>query len=186
MNTADKPEFLRIMNGLAAVFGSTLTPEALEVWWGAFTPWSLADFKQAAGAAVTKCTFMPRPADLFNVRRAARPTPGEAWEIAGNGVDALADKALGIATQGRYFGHIQFDEHPWIQKRFLEVYEQLADVEDSRNAAPQLAAPDWMNTEPRQLAFRNADGALVNQDGKPVSAEKAQRNLGQLRRLLSS
>lgn len=188
MKPDDKAEFLRIMNGLAAVFGGQITPEALDVWWGAFGGWSIHEFKHAAGAAVTRCKFMPRPADLFDVRRAARPTPGEAWEIAGTGRDPLADKAFGIATQGRYFGNIPYDEHPWIQKRFLEVYEQLAEVEDARSAAPQLAAPDWMRATPERLTFRNADGVLVDQHGERVGVtpEKAQQNLAQLRQLLDS
>jgi hypothetical protein len=185
---SDKPEFLQIMNGLASVFGGQLTPEALDVWWGAFAGWSLHEFRGAAGSAVTRCKFMPRPADLFDVRRASRPTPGEAWEIAGNGRDALADKAFNIATQGRYFGHIPYDEHQWIQKRFLEVYEQLAEVEDARASAPQLAAPEWMTAQPAQLTFTNADGATVDQYGKRagVSPEKARQNLTRLRQLLDS
>ena len=186
MKPDDKPDFLRIMNGMAAVFGGQLTPEALDVWWSAFGGWSLMDFTHAAGAAVTRCKFMPRPADLFDVKRASRPTPGEAWEIAGSGKDALADKAMNIATQGRYFGHIQYDEHPWIQKRFLEVYEQLADVEDSRAAAPQLAAPSWMQAEPARLTFRNADGVTVDQHGTRVSEEKSRKNLAGLRLLIGS
>lgn len=186
MKAEDKADFLRVMNGLAAVFGGQLTPEALDVWWASFAGWSLRDFTHAASAAVTRCKFMPRPADLFDVQRASRPTPGEAWGIAGKGLDALADKALNIATQGRYFGHIQYDEHPWIQKRFLEVYEQLADVEDARAAAPQLAAPAWMQAEPARLTFRNADGATVDQNGVRVSGEKAKENLARLRLLLDS
>lgn len=172
MNLDDKPEFLRVMNGLASVFGGQLTPEALDVWWRAFGGWSLHDFTQAASAAVTRCKFMPRPADLFDVKRAALPSPGEAWEIAGKGIDALADKALNIATQGRYFGHIPYDEHPWIQKRFLEVYEQLADVEDARASAPQLAAPAWLHREPdKQIG---------------VSPEQARQNLVRLKQLMDS
>jgi len=182
----DRPEFLRIMNGLASVFGGQITPEALDVWWGAFGGWSVDQFKHAAGAAVTRCKFMPRPADLFDVRRAARPTAGEAWEIAGKGRDAIADKAFSIATQGRYFGHIPYDEHPWIQKRFIEVYEQLAEVEDARDAAPQLAAPEWMTATPAQLTVRNADGTTVNQYGERVSPEKARQNLARLQQLMDS
>jgi hypothetical protein len=143
----DRPEFLRVMNGLATVYSSPLTPEALDVWWSAFSSWTLEQFKAAASACVTHCTFMPRPSDFFGVKRAARLTAGEAWEVAGNKSDALADRALHIATQGRYFGHIPYDEHPWIQKRFLEIYEQLADVADMREAAPQLTGPgkDWLD-----------------------------------------
>lgn len=187
MTPNDRPEFLRVMNGLAAVFGAQITPEALDVWWGTFGSWSLHEFKQAAGAAVTRCKFMPRPADLFDVRRSARPTPGEAWEIAGQGRDELADKAFGIATQGRYFGHIPYDEHQWVQKRFLEVYAQLLEVDEARAAAPQLAAPEWMRQgdEPKQLTYRNADGATVNQYGERVSADEARENRAALRRLLS-
>lgn len=187
MKPDDKPEFLRIMNGLAAVFGGQITPEALDVWWGAFGGWSLHEFTHAAGAAVTRCKFMPRPADLFDVKRAARPTPGEAWDIAGQGRDELADKAFSIATQGRYVGHIPYDEHPWIQKRFLQLYAQLAEVEDARAAAPQLAAPDWMRAKPAQLTFRNADGVTVDQYGVRVgvSAEKATQNQARLRKLLT-
>jgi hypothetical protein len=141
MTPADRPEFLRVMNGLAAVFGSQLTPEALDLWWGAFADWTLVDFKQAAGATVTRCKFMPRPADLFEVKRASVLTGGEAWSVAGKSTDARADKALHIATQGRYIGHIPLDELPWVQKRFLEIYEQLADVDEARKVAGHLVGP---------------------------------------------
>ena len=189
MRTEDRAEFLRIMNGIAAVYGSTLTPEALEVWWRSFGGWSIEDFRNGCGAVVTRCKFMPRPADLFDLKRASRPTAGEAWEIAGCGKDALADRALAIATQGRYFGHIQFDEHQWIQKRFLEVYEQLADVEAAREAAPQLAAPEWEKPTNRvpKITYRNADGKTVNAYGEPaVTHEEARENLARLKHLMDS
>jgi hypothetical protein len=113
MKEQDRTEFVRIMNGTAVVYGSSLTPEALGIWWNAFHEWTLDQFREGMSAAVTRTAFMPRPADVFDIRRAARPTAGEAWEIAGQGRDELADRALSIATQGRYFGHIDFEEHPW-------------------------------------------------------------------------
>lgn len=186
MKPDDKADFLRIMNGMAAVFGGQITPEALDVWWSAFAGWSVHEFTHAASAAVTRCKFMPRPADLYEVRKASRPTPGEAWEIAGQGKDVLADKAFSIATQGRYFGHIQYDEHPWIQKRFLELYAQLVEVDDARSSAPQLAAPSWMQGEPARLSFRNADGVEVDQHGERISGDQARQNLQRLKHLIGS
>lgn len=184
MTPADKPEFLRVMNGMGAVFSSPLTPEALDVWWRSFGTWSFAQFSEAASAAVTRCKFMPRPADLHEIKRAALPSGGEAWEIAGRGIDERADRALSIATQGRYFGHIPYDEHPWIQKRFLEVYEDLADVYHSRSIAPQLAAPEWMGATNRLEA--PSQRLLGEPKQEPVSGEQARQNIARLRQLLDS
>jgi phosphoglycolate phosphatase-like HAD superfamily hydrolase len=192
MKEQDRTEFVRIMNGTAVVYGSSLTPEALGIWWNAFHEWTLDQFREGMSAAVTRTAFMPRPADVFDIRRAARPTAGEAWEIAGQGRDELADRALSIATQGRYFGHIDFEEHQWIQKRFLQVYDDLLDVEQSREVARQLAGPSWTHgNPPARLTFRNADGKDVDQYGRarighdPEITPEGRANLNHLRRLLA-
>jgi hypothetical protein len=34
MLPGDRAEFMRVLNGLAAIKGKELTPEALSLWWG--------------------------------------------------------------------------------------------------------------------------------------------------------
>jgi hypothetical protein len=146
MRPTDRPEFLRTLNGVAAIKGKDLTPEALNVWWGAMAAWSIEDFKAAASHLVSACQFMPSPYDFAQLRKAGESTGGEAW------VEVLSGRALvpgsRAARAAQIVGGQQAIRHadietalPHIQRRFLTAYEELSDVDVVREALPQIAGP---------------------------------------------
>lgn len=150
MVPGDRAEFLRTLNGLAAIKGKELTTEALSLWWSAMSRWTIEEFKQAASHLVSACQFMPSPFDFEQLRRAGEPTPSEAWGALLRG-EQLSGRALRAADLigGQYaIRHTDVKELPFIERRFRSAYEELTDVERAREELPQLAAP----TNPRLLA----------------------------------
>lgn len=143
MRPTDRAEFVKTMNGLAAIKGKELTPEALSLWWSAMSAWSIDDFKAAASHLVTKCQFMPTPYDFAQLRRAHDLTSAEAWS------DVLSGKQLDPASRAFRAAQLMGGQQairradverdlPHIQRRFLEAYEDLGDVEETREALPDM------------------------------------------------
>lgn len=153
MTPNDKPEFLRIMNGLASVFGSTLTPEALDLWWATFADWTVQEFRAAASAVVKRTAFMPRPADFMAIRRATLPTKGEAWaavlrHLKGGyrtgGLSPEVDRAVAALGGYRTLAMLPTDQLPWQEKRFAEHYGEAREADETR---PALTGPDWLQLQ---------------------------------------
>jgi hypothetical protein len=107
--------------------------------------WTLADFQLAAGHLLRTCEFMPTPADFENLRKAAQPTGGEAWEMVLRNQAAPGSRAMRAAeiVGGRYYiTHCDIERDlPHVQRRFLEIYDELTDVDEVREALPQIAPP---------------------------------------------
>lgn len=135
MQPSDRMAFLEIVIGFAELKGKQLSAPALELYWNAMQDWDIASFRAAANALIQTCEFMPTPKDFNDLRKTTtRTLAAEAWFTSGKSTDPLANKAMHIATQGRYVGHIPIDELPWVQKRFEQAYDQLQDVGDARAA----------------------------------------------------
>ena len=79
MNQEDRKAFADIMLGLAALYDKELPPFLLDLYWGALEGWSIGEFREAAKHLSGTCTFMPKPTDFNQLRKAGRPTAGEAW-----------------------------------------------------------------------------------------------------------
>lgn len=144
MRPTDRAEFVRVLNGLAAIKGKDLTPEALSIWWSAMSRWSLEDFKAAASHLVSSCQFMPTPYDFEQLRRAGEPTAGEAWLSVLHGdrlIPGSREARAAAIVGGQYFiRHADVERDlPHIARRFKEAYEDLVDADLSREAVPQLA-----------------------------------------------
>lgn len=152
MLSTDRVEFVRVLNGLAAIKRCELTSEAIDVWWMAMAQWPIVEFKAAASHLVGACQFMPSPYDFAQLRKAAELTAAEAWtEVLEacahwrdsarlpNGRAARAARAVG-GFKAIAMANTQTDM-PHIQRRFLEAYAELSDVESVRDALPQIAAP---------------------------------------------
>lgn len=156
MQSADRPEFLRVLNGLAAIKpGAKLTTEALDMWWLSMAEWPLAGFKQAAAHLARAIEFMPSPFHFEELRKAGRPTAGEAWELArkacgsaiqcgqvthnGSCGDAMIDRV--VRAIGGYGAIAMCDRHklPFLERRFAEHYESIEASDDVRLALPQVA-----------------------------------------------
>ena len=148
MQPADRAEFLKVLNGLAAIKGKQLAIEALDLWWMSMQSWPLADFKAAASHLVTSCQFMPTPFDFAQLKRAGEPTAGEAWTEAvascscwrgGKSPGGRIDRA--VRAIGGYRAIAMADMEtalPHIERRFKEAYEELCDVEETREQLPQI------------------------------------------------
>lgn len=147
MRPTDRAEFVRTLNGVAAIKGKDLTPEALSVWWSAMAAWSIEDFKAAASHLVTTCQFMPTPYDFAQLRKAGEATGGEAWleVLSGRALvpGSRAARAAAIVGGQQAIRHADIETAlPHIQRRFLTAYEELSDVDVVREALPQIAAPE--------------------------------------------
>lgn len=155
MQPHDRKAFLEVVIGLAELKGKQLSAPALELYWRAMQDWTIEEFRSAASHLVRTCEFMPAPKDFEDLRKSiTRPTAADAWFTRGTSPDPIANAAMRIAAQGRYVGHIPLDELPFVQRRFVQVYEELADRAEAEAALPQLAGPTSLTEighEPRRL-----------------------------------
>jgi hypothetical protein len=147
MRPSDRPEFVRTLNGLAAIKRVELTPEALSIWWAAMSKWSIEDFKAAASHLVSSCEWMPSPYHFEQLRQAGELTPGEAWELALSGAKlepgSRAERAARIVGGQYAIRHANVEkELPFIARRFKVAYDELTDVDAVRVALPNITKPD--------------------------------------------
>lgn len=147
MHPSDRTEFLKVLNGLAAMKGKPLAVEALDLWWLSMQKWSLADFKAAAAHLVTSCQFIPTPYDFAQLKKAGELTAGEAWAEAiaycsGKRKDVPTGRVARAAqTVGGFhaIGMANIETAlPHIERRFKEAYSELSSVEETREALPEI------------------------------------------------
>ena len=79
VDSSDRPEFVRVLNSLAAIRRVDLTEDAYELWWQSMKDWPIDDFKDAAGYLLKNCQFMPTPFDFEQLRKKSEPSAREAW-----------------------------------------------------------------------------------------------------------
>lgn len=143
MNPTDRKAFLEIVVGFAELKGKALSAPALELYWNAMQHWSIEDFRAAAARLISTCEWMPTPKHFNDLRRAGELTPGEAWEavMSGGPMTGRTRRAAHIASSGRDIRRMDLErEVPHVQRRFIEIYRELADVEETRAALPDLTA----------------------------------------------
>lgn len=154
MRPNDKPAFLAVLNGLAAVKpGAKLTPEALDVWWLSFANWSIDEFKSAAATLAKSVEFFPNPYHFEQLRKqAVQVSAAEAWQIACDISRALPIGRCGPSDQGVSSGDPAIDaaakavggyagianrnlEYTGAgSRKFAEVYEERLKAQESREA----------------------------------------------------
>lgn len=149
MTPDDKPEFVRILNGLAAIKRVDLTKEAYEMWWAAMRDWSVDDFRDAAGYLLKNSEFMPSPYDFQQLRKLDQPNPHEAWAMAlrhaegGWRQGALGEAGIdrAVETIGGYYQIAMCDQDKlaFVQRRFMDAYESLSESDIARQALPNFA-----------------------------------------------
>jgi len=153
MQPSEKAEMVKILAGLSAIKpGGKLTPEAYEVWWLAMSSWPLAQFKQAASLLARTVEFMPSPYHFEQLRKASRPTAGEAWADAlshaasgswrsGGTGDYHTDRAVRAIGGWVAIAMCDEDKTHFLERRFAEHFETMMDAEDTREAVPLIAGP---------------------------------------------
>lgn len=144
MYPSDKPKFVTTLVGLAAIKNRELTDEAIDLWWLSMAAWSIEDFTTAAAHLITACQFMPTPYDFAQLRRAGELTSGEAWLEMFSGKSLAPGSRAARAAEivgGQYeIRHADLERDvPHIQRRFMQVYDELTDVDSVRDALPALA-----------------------------------------------
>jgi hypothetical protein len=150
MLPTDKPKFLAVLNGLATIKpGAKLTPEGLDLYWGAMRDWSIEDFTAAATQLAKSSEFMPNPYHFEQLRKASRMTSGEAWAKVRAAVragdpcpdDPTIYAAVGALGGMRSIGMTNSDQMQFLERRFAEHFDAIADREDVREALPDLTTP---------------------------------------------
>lgn len=150
MNVADRKKFLEVVVGFAELKGKQLSAPALELYWRALSHWPLEDFLAAAEQLVRTCEFMPTPKDFEDLRKADRPTSGEAWIHAlstahrwreGYSIssgDEFVDRVVRAIGGYRTIAMCDTEKTHFLERRFSEHFEEMQEANDTREAVPQL------------------------------------------------
>jgi len=152
----DGKRFRAVLCGMGRMYGQELDGLVLDAYWLALRDWTFEDFKSAAAHLMASAKFMPRPVEFNALRRAAEPTPSEAWTIVLRAcLDWRSPERLpagriarAAAAVGGFRAIAMADEErdlPHVQRRFLCAYEELSDVESTRLALPQIAPSPEIN-----------------------------------------
>jgi hypothetical protein len=163
MIPTDYDAFCQVVIGFAELKGKTLSAAAIELYWHAMQHWSLEDFKSAAVQLLRTSEFMPTPKSFEDLRKAGRPTAGEAWarvlEYARKGWsvwdgshatvsgalpapdDDLIDRTVRAIGGYEAIALSSVDATHFLERRFCEHYESIQDAQEIREALPQLTAP---------------------------------------------
>lgn len=153
MEQVDFPRFRAVMAGIAKVYEREIDGPLLDAYWLALRDWQLADFEAAAGHLMATSEFMPRPAAFSALRKAGEPTAAEAWEKARKalqwtvngyvekpGTNPLVSKALRSIGGANALAMCDEDKLHFLERRFAQVYESLADSNAIREALPLIAS----------------------------------------------
>jgi hypothetical protein len=152
MQHSDRAEMARILVALAELKpGGKITPEALDMWFGALTDWTIAEFRQAAQRLTLTEQFFPNPWHFQQLRQAAnRVTPGEAWALAlehvrkghhrdGPAAPADVDRAVRAIGGWQIIGHATDEDLRFLERRFTANYSEIREATDVREELPALA-----------------------------------------------
>ena len=148
MDSSDRPEFARVLSGLAAIKGKDLTKDVIEIWWQCLKNWPVSDFKKAAGYLLNNCQFMPTPYDFEQLRKKGETSAHEAWGMAlhhaegayRKGVlgDALTDRVVAMLGGYGVIALTHQEKLGFLERRFLDAYNDLLDTGGVREALPDL------------------------------------------------
>lgn len=186
MNDSDRPEFARVLSGMATIKpGGKITEEGLDMWWLAMArTWSLKEFKQAAVHLLEAVEFMPSPFHFRELRRALELTPGEAWAIAlaacqhWRTPELLPEGRIARAAAGvGGFEAIAYTNPErdlgFIEQRFKQAYSELSDVELTRESLPELSGEPLRILEQRDHARVGFKSILKIEGGGDAQQRKA-------------
>jgi hypothetical protein len=158
MTENDFDSFSAVVVGFAELKGKQLSAAAIRLYWGAMQNWNLQDFTAAAEQLLLTSEFMPTPKEFEDLRKAGRPTTGEAWiaaraamrdaswsDIEASGFtcgNALIDRAVRAIGGYGAIGMCETDKLHFLERRFAEHYQDLEGVEDVRRVLPQLTGAE--------------------------------------------
>ncbi len=150
MEANDRKAFIEVVIGFAEMKGKQLSAPALELYWEAMKSWPIDEFKAAASYLLKTSEFMPTPYNFEELRKAGRPTAGEAWAMVlqhakgkwRQGVigEPLVDKAVRILGGYQAIAMCDTSKLGFLERRFCEHYDALEGVGDIRDAVPELTS----------------------------------------------
>ena len=184
MHSNERPEFARVLTGLAELKRIDLTKDAIELWWSSMRDWPIDDFKNAAGYLLKNCQFMPAPYDFEQLRKKGESSARESWAKAlqhaegawRQGVlgDALIDQVVASLGGYRLIALTNSDKLGFIERRFLDAYNDLLDTGGVREALPNLTEwPRIRNGSPVQIG--RIEGCDLVDSGSTSQAITAER-----------
>jgi len=148
VDSSDREEFLQVLNGLAAIKSKELTKEAYELWWQSMKDWPINEFRDAAGFLLKNCQFMPTPYDFEQLRKKGEVSAHEAWAKAMNHAegawrqgllgDDLTDRVIAMLGGYSVIAFTNQDKLGFLERRFLDAYNDLLDSGGVREALPDL------------------------------------------------
>ncbi len=148
MDNSDRPEFVRLLTALATIKRVDLTKDVYELWWQSMKNWSIDDFRDAAGYLLKNCQFMATPYDFEQLRKKGKVSAHEAWSMAlhhadgawRQGVlgDALTDRVIAMLGGYSVIAFTNQDKLGFLERRFLDAYNDLLDSGGVREALPDL------------------------------------------------
>lgn len=154
MNPGDRKKFLEVIIGFAELKGKALSAPAMELYWRSLQHWDLSDFLAAAEHLIRTCEFMPLPKDFEDLRKAGRPTAGEAWAKAvaacgschsavgytsgGTCGDPFVDRVVRAIGGFRAIAMCDSEKLHFLERRFSEHFETMQDAQDTREAVPAI------------------------------------------------
>jgi len=148
---ADRRKFIEVVIGFAELKGKQLSAPALELYWRSMQHWPLDEFLLAAEHLVRTSDFMPVPKDFEDLRKATRPTSGEAWILACETArnwrewrpnvssgDPFVDRVARAVGGYRAIAMHDSDKLHFLEKRFAEHFDTMQEAGDTREALPDL------------------------------------------------
>ncbi len=110
--------------------------------------WSIDAFKDAAGYLLMNCKFMPTPYDFEQLRKKGEVSAREAWAMALHHADgawrqgvlgnALTDRVIAMLGGYSVIALTHKDKLGFLERRFLDAYNDLLDTSVVREALPDL------------------------------------------------
>jgi hypothetical protein len=167
MHVDEFRRFNEILNGMAAALaGAKLDSLVLDAYWLALKDWPLYEFEQASAQLLKTATFMPKPAQYTDLRKAADATAAEVFATLPRwlnysplGYTLIASTprriALALATIGGPDGYAMCpsEKLSYLERRFCEHYREIGDVEDTRaNLTWVRELADQLRTTPKVLS----------------------------------
>lgn len=155
MQESDFQRFKEIMVGMGKLYEREVDSPLLDAYWLALRNWSLEEFIEAAAHLMGNSEFMPRPAAFNELRKAGRPTSGEAWARAvmncgschssqgytngGSCGDPFIDRVVRAIGGYKTIAMSDSDKLHFLERRFAEHFETMQEAADIRGDVPMIA-----------------------------------------------
>lgn len=159
MRPDDSARFRNTLTGMFRMYRQEPDGLVLDAYWIALRDWSVEDFEGAARHLMQTAKFMPLPAEFNELRKAGRPTAGEAWADALDAVrhsqyptdDLLLERAVRAIGGWKALGMTTDEGLPFIERRFAEHFESIQDADDIREAVPSITHEQRLDGPVRRL-----------------------------------